>query len=380
MEGIVSRRSRFAVTNAYSPARWAFCYDRSMSWNRGSSASAPPLPTPVPGTVAASARILGRLRLGASALVAQGTVVRSLDESVALGNHSVVLENSVVIGSPDLPVRIGRRTVFGHRCQVIGATLGDLCEIGNGSILLPGARLGDHCFLGEGTLVPDGMVVPSDTVLVGRPARMLRRVNQADLDRLARLREGNLELTDEPATVSAGAHDAGADMGTLYAYKDKQPRVAPSALLFDSAEVTGDVTIGEGTIIGAGVKIIGDSHGPVRIGNRVQILENAVLHLLPDNELILEDDVVIGPGGMIHGCHIGAGSIVEPAAIVCDWAVLGRNCRVTAGSVVVQRTHIGDDTLVQGFPAQAAGHIDGPQERPSWALRREDLASLVRLR
>src|SRR3954452_25456178 len=44
--------------------------------------------------------------------------------------------------------------------------------------------------------------------------------------------------------------------------------------------------------------------GAVRIGSRVQILENAVLHLLPDNELVIEDDVVIGTGAMIHGCTI----------------------------------------------------------------------------
>jgi carbonic anhydrase/acetyltransferase-like protein (isoleucine patch superfamily) len=90
-------------------------------------------------------------------------------------------------------------------------------------------------------------------------------------------------------------------------------------VLFDSAEITGDVVSGAGSIIGAGVKIVGDSHRPVRIGARVQILDNTVPHLLPDNELVVEDDVVIGPSAMIHGCHLGTGTIVEPAAIVCDF-------------------------------------------------------------
>ena len=58
-------------------------------------------------------------------------------------------------------------------------------------------------------------------------------------------------------------------MGRLYAYRDKIPRIADTAVLFDSAEITGDVVVGEGSIIGAGVKIIGDCHGPVRIGARV---------------------------------------------------------------------------------------------------------------
>ena len=96
-------------------------------------------------------------------------------------------------------------------------------------------------------------------------------------------------------------------MGQLYAYRGIVPTVAASAMLFPTAEITGDVVVGERTIIGAGVKIIGDSHGPVRIGDDVQILENTVLHLLPDNELIVDDGVIVGPGAMIHGCRIGAG-------------------------------------------------------------------------
>src|SRR4030095_8165624 len=109
-------------------------------------------------------------------------------------------------------------------------------------------------------------------------------------------------------------------MGRLYAYKDKQPQVAASAILFDTAEITGDVVVGEYSLIGAGVKIIGDSHGPVRIGSRVQILAKTVVHLVADNELVIDDDVVVGPAAMIHGCRIGRGSVIEPAAIVCDWS------------------------------------------------------------
>jgi carbonic anhydrase/acetyltransferase-like protein (isoleucine patch superfamily) len=123
-------------------------------------------------------------------------------------------------------------------------------------------------------------------------------------------------------------------------------------VLFDSAEITGDVVVGDGTIIGAGVKIIGDTHGPVRIGARVQILENTVLHLLPDNELVVEDDVVIGPGAMIHGCHLGAGTVVEPAAIVCDFSRVGTGSIVRAGACVKQRARFGERAVLDGFPAE----------------------------
>jgi len=331
-------------------------------------------------TVAPSAVLAGSIHLGAGALLAQGLVVRSQGGThVRIGNNSAVLENGVVVGWPASPARIGQRTVFGHRCQVVGATVGDLCEVGNGAILMPGARLGDGCILGEGTLVPAGVVIPSDTVLVGRPPHVLRTATDADRERLAALRDHHTDLTDHPGTVTDGRPPAGVTMGQLYAFRDKRPQVADDAVLFDSAEVTGDVVIGAGTVIGAGVKIIGDSHGPVRIGARVQILENTVLHLLPDNSLVVEDDVVIGPGAMIHGCHIGAGSVVEPAAIVCDGSTVGAESVVRAGACVTQRAVFGDRTVIDGFPAKAVGTLDAAPGAPAWAFDLADLATITRV-
>jgi UDP-3-O-[3-hydroxymyristoyl] glucosamine N-acyltransferase len=78
--------------------------------------------------IAGSARLLGNVHVGAGAILAQGVVVRSHDGSVSVGNHSAVLENSVVIGTREHPVRIGQRTVFGHRAQIVGATVGDLAR------------------------------------------------------------------------------------------------------------------------------------------------------------------------------------------------------------------------------------------------------------
>jgi carbonic anhydrase/acetyltransferase-like protein (isoleucine patch superfamily) len=165
-------------------------------------------------------------------------------------------------------------------------------------------------------------------------------------------------------------------MGQLYDYRGITPTIAASAVLFPTAEITGDVVVGEDSIIGAGVKIIGDSHGPVRIGRDVQILENTVLHLLPDNQLILDDGVTIGPGAMIHGCHIGAGSVVEPGAIVCDGSTIGASCVVRAGAVVKQRSRFTDGVEIDGFPAAEIRTIK-PPDRPGWALAARDLPSVT---
>ncbi len=136
--------------------------------------------------IAGSAVVLGAARLGEGSLLAEGAVIRSGDSGVGVGAGSAVLENSVVVGNDGIPTTIGRRTVFAHRCLVIGATVGDMCEIGNASTLMPGAQVGDRVFLGEGTLVPSGMTLPSEVVAVGRPAYRSSIRGRAGRDRVRR--------------------------------------------------------------------------------------------------------------------------------------------------------------------------------------------------
>src|SRR5437763_533609 len=133
--------------------------------------------------IASTAAVLGLLRAGPGCDLARGAVVRTPAGSVELGAFSALLENGVMIGTSEHPVFVGQKVVFGHRCVVVGSAIGDLCEIGNASILLAGARVGRGCILGEGTLVPPETVIPDETVVVGRPGRVVRRINDKDRER-----------------------------------------------------------------------------------------------------------------------------------------------------------------------------------------------------
>lgn len=324
-----------------------------------------------------SARIHGAVKLGRDVHLAQGAVIRSLNEGVSIGDHSMVLENCAILGRPQSSTRIGNKVVFGHRTTVIGATLGDLCEIGNNAIIMTDARIGAWCILGEGTLIPEGMVIPDHSVVVGRPGKVIRSLTEADREMIVRMRSGDVSVSQADQQAVQGLMTGESAMGKLYAYKGKAPQVAKASFLFDSAEITGDVIIGQNCIIGAGVKIIGDSHGPVRIGNDVQILENTVLHLLPDNWLIIHDNVVIGPSCMIHGCEIGVGTVVEPGAIVCDYSKIGKNSLIRAGALVKQHSDFPDYVVLDGFPAKQTEMLSASPALPTWALTLDDLQSMT---
>lgn len=315
-----------------------------------------------------SARLIGKVRLGNDVYVAQGSILRSIGDSITIDNSSWILENSVLIGMPESPLKVGSKTVFGHKCIAIGAEIGDLCEIGNGVVFLPNSKIGNMCIFGEGTIIPEGSVIPDGSVVVGRPGRVIRKLTEEDKKMISRMRGNDISLTTYVENIVENQTRDGENMGKLYEFNDKYPQVSESAFIYDSAEITGDVIIGNNTVIGSGVKIIGNSHGPVKIGDNVQILENSVLHLLPDNELIINDNVIIGPGCIVHGTNIGANSIIESGAIVCDYSKLGENTLVKSGSLVKQRDNFQDNQILEGFPAKPMGENSEIQEKPAWAF------------
>ncbi len=320
-------------------------------------------------SISDSASLRGSMVFGKGVYIAQGTVVRggSEPEGLRMGNHSWALENSVVVGSKEMPANIGSKTVFGHKCVVLNCTIGDLCEVGNGTIFMPGSKVGNFCIFGEGTLVTPGMEIPDYSVVVGRPARVIRKLNQEDQARIKRMRGGDISIFPFEGTGIEKNLKEAKDMGKTYEIQGKRPVIGKNSYLAPGAELNGDVIVGENTFIGDGVRIIGNSHGPVRIGSHVQILENTVLHLLPDNELIIEDRVIIGPGSIIHGTTLKEGTVVESGSNVCDYSELGKNCLVKAGTLVKQRSKFEDDSIIEGFPGKAVGKLKKPQARPPWA-------------
>ena len=315
-----------------------------------------------------SSKIIGKVRFGKEVYIAQGSIIRSHNDSVTIGNTSWVLENSVVIGTDKNPVKVGSKTVFGHKTVTIGAEIGDLCEIGNNTIFLPGSKVGDMCIFGEGTIVGENMIIPSRSVVVGRPARVIRHLNEDDENMIKKMRSNDISI-DKFVENILEDNGGGDIMSNLYEFNGKFPFVDQSAYIDNLAEITGDVVIGPNSYIGSGVRIIGNSHGPVTIGENVTILENTVLHLLPDNKLFIDDNVTIGPNSTIHGTIIGKNTIIEAGSIICDYSTIGENSLIKAGTLVKQRDKFVDGSIIEGFPGKLIGKNIKRLEIPNWAGR-----------
>ena len=138
---------------------------------------------------------------------------------------------------------------------------------------------------------------------------------------------------------------------TIYRIGGKAPRIDPTAFVAKEATVIGDVSLGAQGSVWPGAVVRGDNE-PIRLGDRVNVQEGAVLHNDPGFALDVGAGVTIGHQAMLHGCTIGEGTLIGIQAVVLNGAVIGRQCLVGAGAIVTERKEFPDRSLILGAPAK----------------------------
>ncbi|MDE3156523.1 MAG: gamma carbonic anhydrase family protein [Acidobacteriota bacterium] len=138
----------------------------------------------------------------------------------------------------------------------------------------------------------------------------------------------------------------------LRAYRSILPRIHPTAFVDESAQVIGDVEIGEASSVWMCVVIRGDVHR-IRIGQRSNIQDGTIVHVMKDTHATtIGDDVTIGHGAIIHGCTIGNRCLIGMGAIILNGAEIGEGSIVAAGTLVVEGAKIPPRSLVMGSPGK----------------------------
>lgn len=131
-----------------------------------------------------------------------------------------------------------------------------------------------------------------------------------------------------------------------------QPQIAESAYVDVSAQVIGDVHIGEQSSIWCNAVLRGDMFY-IRIGDRSNVQDNSVIHTRTGSHpTILEDEVTVGHSVTLHGCYVERGALIGIGSIVLDDARVGAQSLVAAGSLISPGTIIPPRSLVMGIPAR----------------------------
>jgi carbonic anhydrase/acetyltransferase-like protein (isoleucine patch superfamily) len=138
----------------------------------------------------------------------------------------------------------------------------------------------------------------------------------------------------------------------LHPYRGIMPSLHPSVFVVESAEIIGDVVIGSQSSVWYNAVIRGDVNS-IRIGERTNIQDGCLLHVRHKKyPLIVELDITMGHGAIVHGCTIHSCCLVGIGAIILDNAEIGSFSLVAAGAVVRENAKMPEGVLIAGVPAK----------------------------
>ncbi|MFN8060819.1 MAG: gamma carbonic anhydrase family protein [Vicinamibacterales bacterium] len=138
----------------------------------------------------------------------------------------------------------------------------------------------------------------------------------------------------------------------LRPYRAQWPTVHPSAYVDASAQVIGDVTIGDESSVWMNVVLRGDVHH-IRIGRRSNIQDLTLVHVMNDTHPTeIGDEVTVGHGAVVHGCTIRDRCLIGMGAILLNGADVGSDSIVAAGTLLVEGARVPPRSMVMGSPGR----------------------------
>jgi gamma-carbonic anhydrase len=146
-------------------------------------------------------------------------------------------------------------------------------------------------------------------------------------------------------------------------YRGVMPKIAESAYVDASAQIIGDVVLGERSSVWPLVSIRGDVNY-IRIGDETSIQDNSVLHV--DHRVhpcLVGNRVTVGHSVVLHGCVVEDEALIGIGAIVLNGAKIGRGAIVAAGALVPEGMHVPANTLVMGTPAKVKRPVTAEEQQ-----------------
>jgi carbonic anhydrase/acetyltransferase-like protein (isoleucine patch superfamily) len=147
-------------------------------------------------------------------------------------------------------------------------------------------------------------------------------------------------------------------MAVIRSFRGSSPKIGQRVFLAETAALIGDVELGDDVSIWYSAVLRGDCNR-IRIGARTNVQDGAVVHVTGDSApTLVEEEVTIGHGAVVHGCTIRRGALVGMGATLLDGAEVGEEAFVAAGALVAPGTKIPPRTMWMGAPARFRRELD----------------------
>lgn len=127
-----------------------------------------------------TARLIGEVILESGVSVWPFALLRADSNRIIVGERSVLLDKVLVESPEEHPVIIERNVLISHGAILHGCVVKEGAVVGIGAIILDGAEVGRNSIIGSGSLVPPGMKIPDHSLVLGIPAKVVRRLAEGD--------------------------------------------------------------------------------------------------------------------------------------------------------------------------------------------------------
>lgn len=139
-------------------------------------------------------------------------------------------------------------------------------------------------------------------------------------------------------------------------FKGKIPKISKTAFITSSADVIGDVEIGNNSSVWFNAVLRADKN-KIKIGKGTSIQDNVVIHVDPQNGVQVGDNVSIGHGAVLHGCRIGDNVLIGMNSTILNGTEIGKNSIVGANALVSEGKKFPENSLIVGVPGKVKRQI-----------------------
>src|SRR5215471_6043771 len=145
----------------------------------------------------------------------------------------------------------------------------------------------------------------------------------------------------------------------IRSHRGRMPRIPSTVFVDDSAQVIGDVEIGEESSVWMTVVIRGDVRR-IRIGRRSNVQDGTIVHVMKDTHpTTIGDNVTIGHAAVLHGCTVEDQCLIGMGAIVLNGVRVGTGSIVAAGTLLPEGAEVPPRSLVMGSPGKVRRELAG---------------------
>ncbi len=155
---------------------------------------------------------------------------------------------------------------------------------------------------------------------------------------------------------------------SLYPHHGRQPQLGRDVFVAETAQLIGDVTVGDASSIWFGSVLRGDIHRVV-IGHHTNIQDLTVCHVADEHACMVGNYVTVGHRAILHGCTVGDEVLVGMGAVLMNGVVVGEQSIIGAAALLTEGLQVPPGSLVYGSPARVISRLSEKERHAikSWA-------------